>query len=226
MDGRFLGGNKARTHVHAFGPQGQGCDKGATIGHATGGDKGNAQLFCCAGQQNEVGDVVFTGVTTALEAIDADCIAANGFSLQGMTHGGALVNDLDAMFLEDWQPFLRVVTGGFYRFDAALDDGVDIARIIGLLHRGQEGQVDAKGFVGHLAATADFLGKRLWVGLGQGGDHAQATRIGNCRGQFGIADVVHTTLNNRMLDTKEFSNSGFHGASLLLLNSGPAGCWV
>ncbi len=127
-----------------------------------------------------------------------------------MTHGGALVNHLDAVFLEDRQPFLRVVAGGFHRLDATLDDGLDIAGVVRLLDRGQEGQVDAERLVGHFPATADFLGQRRRSGLGQCGNHAQAAGIGHGGGQFGIADMVHAALNDRVLDTKQFSDSCFH----------------
>src|SRR5690606_5166400 len=84
------------------------------------------------------------------------------------------------------------------------------ARVVRLLDRGQEGQVDAEGLVGHLAAAADFLGQRRRGGLGQGSDHAQAAGIGHGRGQLGIAYMVHATLDDRMLDTKELGDSCFH----------------
>lgn len=57
----------------------------------------------------------------ALEAVDTQGVDADLFRLQGMTHGGALVDDLDAVFLEQRHVRLRVGLGRFHDSDAFFD---------------------------------------------------------------------------------------------------------
>ena len=57
--------------------------------------------------------------------------------------------------------FCGLLPGGLDHLDAAFDDGLDVARIVRRRDGRQEGQVDAEGLVGHLAAAGDLLGQQL-----------------------------------------------------------------
>src|SRR5690606_6606573 len=119
---------------------------------------------------------------------------------------------------------LWIVAGGFHHLHATFDDGLDVARIIRLIHRWQKGQVYAERLVGHLTAAANLRGQRFGVRLSQRSDHAQPAGIGYRRCEFGITDVVHAALDDGMLDTEEFCDSGFHGYLPSRVGSTPRAC--
>ena len=127
-----------------------------------------------------------------------------------MAHRGALVDHLDVVLLEQWQPLLRIVARRLHYLHPTLDDGLDVTGVIRLLHRRQKGQVHPECLVGHLTAAANFLGQRLGRWLSERSNHAQPARIGYRRSKFGITDMVHAALDDGMLDTEEFCDSGFH----------------
>ncbi|MFK4665273.1 hypothetical protein ABIF76_006127 [Bradyrhizobium ottawaense] len=52
------------------------------VRHAAGGDEGDLQFLRRARQQDHVGNVVLAGMTAALEAVDADGIAADPLGLE------------------------------------------------------------------------------------------------------------------------------------------------
>ena len=56
----------------------------------------------------------------------------------------------------------------------------------------------------------DLFSKIIRCRHRQGGDDAKATRIGDAGRHFGKSYIVHSALNDRMLDFKKFSNAGFH----------------
>ena len=206
----ILGRQEARAHVHTLGTQCHSRNQAAAVGHATGSDKGNSQFLGSPGQQDEVGNVVFTRVAATLEAINTDGITTDTLGLEGMAHRGALVDNLDACRFELGHVLFRATAGGFHRLDATGDDGVNVLRIRRGIERRQESQVNAKGLVGHFVAAGDFPGQILRRRLGQAGDDSQTAGIGHGRGQFGIAHVMHTALDNRVAHAEHFSDSGLH----------------
>ena len=121
------------------------------------------------------------------------------------------MNHFDAGLMQRGQPLLRVVACGFHRLDAALNDGLDVAWIVGRAHGRQKRQVHAKGFVRHGAAAGNLGGQRLWGALGQARDDAQAAGVGHGSGQFGKAHVMHSPLDDGVLDAEHFCDQGFHG---------------
>jgi hypothetical protein len=131
--------------------------------------------------------------------------------LQRVAHRGALVDDLDAGLVQRRQPLLRVVAGGLHRLDAAVDDGLDVAGVVGRADGGQEGQVHAEGLVGHGAATLDLGRQQLGRALRQPGDDAQPAGVGHRRGQLGKAHVVHAALDDGVLDAEQVGDAGLHG---------------
>ena len=206
----LFGRNKACTHVDALSAQRQRRHQRAAIGHAARRDKRNFELFCRAGQQNEVGHIVFARVATALKPIHADGVATDGLGFERMPHRGAFVDHLDARLMQGRQPLLRVVACGFHHFHTTVNDGFDVAGVIGCFDNGQKGQVDAKRLVRHLAATANFVSQIGRRALRQAGDDAQAPGIGHGGGQLGKAHKMHASLNNGVLNSKHFGYFGFH----------------
>ena len=98
-------------------------------------------------------------MTTALEAVDADRVAADGLRLEGVPDRGALVDDLDARRVQVRHHLLWIAPGRLDDLYAALDDGANVARVVRGIDRGQESEVHADGLVGHLAAAADLVGE-------------------------------------------------------------------
>jgi hypothetical protein len=219
---RLLRGDEARAHVHAFGAQRQRRHQRAAVGHAARGDEGNLQLLGRARQQDEVGHIVLARVAAALEAVDADRVAADRLGLERVAHRGALVDHLDAGLVQHRHPLLRVVAGGLHGLHAAVDDRLDVAGVVGRADRGQEGQVHAEGLVGHLAAAADLVGQQFRRALREAGDQTQAAGIRHGSGEFGEADKVHAALDDGMLDAEHLGD-GLHGGAVL---SGWVGLWL
>ena len=129
MHRRFLGGDEARAHVHAGGAHRQRGDETARIRHAARGDERNLQFLRRARQQDHVRHVVLAGMTAALEAIDADGVAADLFRLQRVPDRGAFVDHLDAGCLQRRHVLLGTAAGGLDDLDAAFPDRGDIFRI-------------------------------------------------------------------------------------------------
>src|SRR4029453_9759731 len=100
---------------------------------------------------------VLARVAAAFEAVDADGVAADRFSLQRMPHRGAFVDDPDAGLLECRQPLLGIVARRLDDLDAALEDGLGVAGIVGGRTGGAGGgRLDCPRTVG-------------WSGRGSGG---------------------------------------------------------
>ena len=126
---RFLGGDKPRPHIHAGRPHRERGDEAARIGHAARRNEWNFQLLRGARQQNHVGHVVFAGVAAALEAIDADGVAADLLGFQRMPNRGAFVDHLDAGCLQGRHILLRAASRGFNDPDSAFPDRGNVFRI-------------------------------------------------------------------------------------------------
>src|SRR6266581_9155883 len=56
----------------------------------------------------------------------------------------------------------------------------------------------------------DLLGQQFRRSLGQTGDDAEPSRIRDRACELGKADIVHSTLDDRMLDIEQFSDGCFH----------------
>ena len=87
-------------------------------------------LAAAAGIRHQRGNVVFARMTRTLEAIDAHRIGTELLRLQCVSHGRALVHDLDASELEPFDVLARVAARRFHRCDAGVDDGSDIALVV------------------------------------------------------------------------------------------------
>ena len=210
MDRRLLGRDEARAHVDAVCAQRQRRDQRTTICHAARCDERDLEFLGCPRQQYEIRDVVLSGMPAALEAVHADSVAADRLRLQRVPHRGALVDHLDAGRVQVWHHLLGVAARGLDDLHAALDDGPDVPGVVGRGYRGQERDIDAEGLVGHLAAAPDFLGERLGRLLGEAGDDAEAACVRyRCR-QLGETDVMHAALDDGVLDSKEFGDTGPH----------------
>ena len=130
-----------------------------------------------------------------------------------MADGGAFVDHLDAGSVERGKHLDRIVAGGFDDLDAAFDDCLDHAFVIGGIDHGQKGQVYAERLVGHLAAFGDFIGQCCCSRLGQRGNDAQSAGVGHRSGEFGKPYIMHAALDDRMFDTEKLCNACFHRVS-------------
>jgi hypothetical protein len=63
----------------------------------------------------------------------------------------------------------------------------------------------AKGLV----AALDLFRERFRAGLGQRRQRAEAAGVGNGGGQLGIADVLHSSLHDRVFDAEHFGDARF-----------------
>ena len=159
--------------------------------------------------QDQARDVVLARMAGAFEAVDGDRVDADALRLERMAHRGAFVDDLDAVLLELGDVLLRVVARGLDDLDAAVDDRLTVFGIGRRLERRQDGQVDAEGLVGHVAAARDLLGELFRRRLGQRGDEAERAGIGHGRHQLGAAHPLHAALHDRVLDAEHFRKSCF-----------------
>jgi hypothetical protein len=150
-------------------------------------------------------------MATAFEAVDRNRVAADALGFQRMTNGGAFVDHLDAGAVQRREHLNRIVTSGFDDLDAAFDDCLDHAFIIGRVDHRQESQVHAERLVGHLAAFGDFIGQSRRRRLGQCGNDTEPASVGHSGGQFGKSHIMHAALNDRMFDAEKFRDACFHG---------------
>ncbi|MNF89837.1 hypothetical protein D3C84_723760 [compost metagenome] len=127
-----------------------------------------------------------------------------------MPHGGAFVQNLYPIGLEQFDELLRAIAGGFDHFDPAFDDRRHIFRIGRRFDRRQNSQVDAKWLVSQLTGQSDLLRKRLWSRLSQSGEDTQAAGIGNRGGQGRTPYPLHAALDDRITHAQQFGDSGFH----------------
>ena len=211
---RFFRRDEAGAHIHAVGAHREGSDQAARIRHAAGRDKGNRQFVGRTRQQDHIGDIVFARMAAALEPVHRYRVAADRLGFERMADRGAFVDDPDAFFLQPRQMLLRVTAGCFHHRDPAVDDCIDIFRIGSRLERGQESEVHTERLVGQLMALGDFFRQVFRRLLGQPGDDAQTAGVRHRRRQFREADIVHAALDDRMLDTEHFGDTGFHRAVL------------
>ena len=73
----------------------QGRDQAATVGKPAGSNDGDFNGIPGQGYQDQGGNIVFTGMSRGLKAVDADRIAAYFFRFDCMAHRGTFVNHLD-----------------------------------------------------------------------------------------------------------------------------------
>ena len=153
-------GAEAGAHIDALGTKRQSGDQTATIGHTARGDHRHIDGVDRGRQQNYQTNIVFTGVTGAFKAIDADDVYAMFHSRHRVTDRGALVDHLDAIFLKARQVVDRRAACCLDDLDARSDDGFAIFVIGNGVDRGQKGQVDAEWLVGEGLGLFD-LGQKL-----------------------------------------------------------------
>ena len=94
--------------------------------------KGIFSSSAARGSRIKFGHVILAGMAAAFEAVDRDRVdsrCASAFSeWRTVVH---LWMTLMPCFLQHRQPFRRVVAGGLDDLDAAIDDRLDVARVIG-----------------------------------------------------------------------------------------------
>lgn len=208
VDGRLDGAHEAGAHVDAFGAQGNGGSETAAVAHAARGDVRDLEGLGGLGEEDEAGNVVLTGVTGALVAVDREDVDAETLGGESVADGGALVDDDAAGFLEALDKRAGVVAGGLDDLDARLDDGGGVLVIGRGVDRGQDGEVDTERLGGHLAAAGDLFAESVGSGLGEGGDDAAATGVGDGSGHVSGSDPLHAALDDGVFDAEHLGELG------------------
>ena len=174
-------------------------------------------LSAAAGIRIRARYVILAGVSGALEAVDRDDVTPGPLGRQRVAHRGALVEDDDAVRLEDLPDLAhRLRPGGFNDLDPAVDDRLGVSLVVGRMDRREDRQVHPERLVGHAAAALDFLPQRLGRRLRQPGENAEPARVGYRAGESGDADRLHPALDDRMLDVEQFGDAGLEGHIRLL----------
>lgn len=178
------------THVDTACTKAQRRSQPLAVGEAARGDKGHLERLARAGQEDEVGDVGLADVAGALEAVDAQKVDAELDGALGVADGGALVQDDAAGLFQLGDDGAGAVAGRLDNGDALVDDGLGVGAVVGGVERGQEGDVDGEGVLGQGAALLDLGAQVGGGGEDEGRDDAQAARVGDGGGEFGVADVL------------------------------------
>lgn len=92
-----------------------------------------------------------------------------------------------------------IVSSSLDHLDALLDNDVAILGVRRGGHGRQQSQVDAKGLVGHGAATTDLIAQVLRRRLGQGSQDSETTGVGDSRGELSSSDLCISM--NRIVGT-------------------------
>src|SRR5699024_2081082 len=204
----FFCRDKARPHIYAFSPECQRGHQAACIGHASGSNKWYGKFFGGTWQENEIGHIVLTRMSCAFETVNAHRVATDPLGLARVTHRSAFMNDLDAVVLQLWQPFLRIVARSLDDFHTPFDNRIDITWIIGFGDSRQKGQVHTEGFVGQFVTTRNFLGQHFRSFLGQCRDDTESAGVGDSRSQISKTDMMHPPLDDGIPNGKEFGDMG------------------
>ena len=201
VDRCLLRGTEARAHVDSVRAQRQRCNQTAPVTEATRCQHRNLHLVRGRRDQDQSGNIILARMTGTFEAVDRNDVAPGSLRRQRMTDRRTFVQNGDAVRFHPLPDFAhRGRASGFHDLDAAFDDGIGIGVIVRRIDRRKDGQVHAKGLVGHRPAFFDLFAQRLRRGLGQRSDDAQATGVGNGTRHLRRADPLHSALDDRMLD--------------------------
>ena len=161
-----------------------------------------------------------TWVPGALEAVHGDHVGAQLDGFERVADRHAFVDHDNPGRLEQLDVLLWITAGRLHHGNFLLDDDVAVAREIGVHRHGKQGQVAPERLVGERFAFADFFAQIFRRWLGECGDDAQPTSVGHRCRKAGVPDVVHTTLDQRVLDPKDLRDAGFQDHFLV------GGGWV
>jgi hypothetical protein len=156
-------------HVDTARTEGQSSSQALTVGKATRRDERHAERLSRPAQQDEVGDVRLPNVAGAFEAVDGQEVDAELDGGLGVPDGGALVQDGRVDLLQLLNNRAWAVAGRLNDLDAFVDDDLCVRGVVRGDEGGQERQVDAKGVLGHGAASADLLAQVFGSGLRERG---------------------------------------------------------
>jgi hypothetical protein len=202
MNGRFQRAHEPRPHINARSAQVERGGQALAVAEAAGGDEGNGQDLAGAVEQDEVGDVGLADVAGAFEAVDGQEVDAELDGAEGVPDGGALVQD-DAGrlgFLEHLDDGAGRVAGRLDDADAFVEDGLRVARVVGRVDGGQQGEVDAEGLVRHALASSDLLAQGVGRRLGERREDSESAGVGHRRGHFRISHPLHAALHDGHAD--------------------------
>jgi hypothetical protein len=67
-----------------------------------------------------------------------------------------------------------------------------------------------------MSTFGDFFGQKFRRSLRQTGDNAETAGIGDRGSKFSKADIVHSALDDRMLNAEHFGDRSFHWTCLCI----------
>ena len=153
-------------------------------------------------------------MTAALEAVHADRVAADGLGLERVAHAGALWITFTLASCSTGEPLLRVVARGLNHFDAAVEDGVDVARVVGAADDGQEGEVHPGTVCRSGRGTSRSPRPAAGVGWVRPVMMPNPPALLTAAAEFSEPDVVHAALDDGVLDAEQFGDARFSWAVL------------
>ena len=99
VDAAFLGRDKAGAHDDTVSAESHCGNKGVPVAYTAASDNGDGELFLCDGDESHGGHISETGMACALEADYRDGVGACLLSGEGVSDGGALMDELDLVML-------------------------------------------------------------------------------------------------------------------------------
>lgn len=203
MDRGLDSAHEAGTHVDTASTERKSTSKTLTISVTTRSNEGYFKLLGSSPEENEVGDIVFTDVTSALEAVNREEVDTHLLGGQSVADSCALVEDGDSGGLEllddltgrvsssfDWDMLgiygVRCGDAGHTNLDALVNDDLGIGIVVRRNHGREEGKVHAKRLFGHGAAAADFLAEILSARLSERGEKTKTAGVGNSGGELSV----------------------------------------
>ena len=173
-----------------------------------------------AQDQDQAGTIILAGVAGALETVDRNHVDALPFRRHRVTHGGAFMQDQNAVRFE-LGPNLGDGggPGGLDDLDPAVDNRLGVGAVVGRIDGRKDGQIDPERLAGHRFAALDLVAQGFRRGLRQGGENAQAAGIGHRRRQLGHADALHAALHDGVGDAEQVGDTGLERHDGIVLAS-------
>jgi len=168
VDRRLNRTHKPRTHINALRTQRQRRCEALPVRETPRRNKRHTQTLPRPAQQDEIGDIMLPNVARTLETVNRQEIHAELNSALRVADRGALVQHDAVVLLDVFDDGTRRVAGCLDDADAFFDGNAGIGTVVGRVHGGQEGDVDAEGLGGLGLGFADFFAQVFGRGLREG----------------------------------------------------------
>src|SRR5579864_1538074 len=126
------------------------------------------------------------------------------------------MKDLDTRVFETTHVWLWIATGRLDDPHPKLIDSIDVFMIGRGRKLRKQREIHAEWLISHFPAPGNFLCKQFRRLLCQGSDNAQAAGVGNRRGKFCEANVMHPSLNDGIFNLEKPGYTCLHAGSSYL----------